>query len=66
MQAAWAKAIWYGHSMLTGIDKMRLISRGDAREPDASRWAAFQRHAGIEAKTIPFVSFLYFGGAHIE
>ena len=33
---------------------------------DVGRWAASQRHAGIEAKTIPFVSFLYFGGAYIE
>ncbi len=35
MQAAWAKAIWFGHSMLTPVDEMPLISRGDAREPDA-------------------------------
>jgi hypothetical protein len=33
---------------------------------DAGRWAASQRHAGIEARTIPSVSFLYVGGAHIE
>jgi hypothetical protein len=39
MQAARAKAIWYVHSMLTGIDKVPLLGRGDAREPDASRWA---------------------------
>jgi hypothetical protein len=37
MQAARAKAIWYGRSMLTGVDKVPLLSRGDAREPDASR-----------------------------
>jgi hypothetical protein len=40
MQAARASAIWYGHSMLTRVDKVPLISRGDAREPDAGRWAA--------------------------
>ena len=39
MQAARASAIWYGHSMLTRVDKVPLISRGDAREPDAGRWA---------------------------
>jgi len=66
MQAARASDIWYGHSMLTGVDKVPLLGRGDAREPDAGRWPASQRHAGIEAKTIPFVSFLYFGRAHIE
>ena len=37
MQAARAKAIWYVHSMLTGVDKVPLLSRGDAREPDADR-----------------------------
>jgi hypothetical protein len=37
MQAARANAIWYGHSMLTRVDKVPLISRGDALEPDASR-----------------------------
>jgi hypothetical protein len=42
MQAARAKAIWYGHSMLTRVDKVPLISRGDAREPDAGRWAALR------------------------
>jgi hypothetical protein len=40
MQAARANAIWYGHSMLTRVDKLPLVSRGDAREPDARRWAA--------------------------
>ena len=39
MQAARAKAIWYGHSMLTGVDKVPLLGRGNAREPDAGRWA---------------------------
>jgi hypothetical protein len=37
MHSARANAIWYGHSMLTLVDKMPLISRGDAREPHASR-----------------------------
>jgi hypothetical protein len=37
MQAARAKAIWYVHSMLTGIDKVPLLGLGDAREPDAGR-----------------------------
>ena len=37
MQAARAKAIWYGHSMLTGVDKVPLLGRGNAREPDANR-----------------------------
>ena len=37
MQAARANAIWYGRSMLTRVDKLPLLSRGDAREPDASR-----------------------------
>jgi hypothetical protein len=39
MQAARANAIWYGHSMLTGVDKVPLLGRGDAREPDAGRYA---------------------------
>ena len=46
MQAARAKAIWYGHSMLTGVDKVPLLGRGDAREPDAGRWATQRRCAG--------------------
>jgi hypothetical protein len=37
VQAARPKAIWYGHSMLTRVDKVALLGRGDAREPDASR-----------------------------
>ena len=37
MQAARATAIWYGRSVLTGIDKVTLLGRGDAREPDANR-----------------------------
>ena len=37
MQAARANAIWYVRSMLTGIDKVPLLGRGDAREPDAGR-----------------------------
>ena len=37
MQATRAKAIWYGRSMLTGVDKLPLLGRGDTREPDASR-----------------------------
>jgi hypothetical protein len=37
MQAARASGNWYGFSMLTGIDKVPLISRGDACEPDAGR-----------------------------
>ena len=36
-QAARAKAICYGRSMLTRVDKVPLISRGDAREPDVNR-----------------------------
>jgi hypothetical protein len=40
MQAARAEAIWYGHSMLTRVDKMPLLGRGGAREPDANRWAS--------------------------
>ena len=39
MQAARANAIWYGHSMLTRVDKVPLLDGSDAREPDASRWA---------------------------
>jgi hypothetical protein len=39
MQAARANAIWYVYSMLTGVDKVPLLGRGDAREPDANRWA---------------------------
>jgi hypothetical protein len=39
MQAARASGIWYGHSMLTRFDKVPLLGHGDAREPDASRWA---------------------------
>jgi len=46
MQAARAKAIWYGHSMLTHIDKVPLLDGSDAREPDASRWAASIPTAG--------------------
>jgi hypothetical protein len=42
MQPARAAAIWYGHSMLTRVDKLPLISRSDAREPDAGRWAALR------------------------
>jgi hypothetical protein len=42
MQAARAKAIWYGHSMLTRVDKLPLLGRGDAREPDANRYAALR------------------------
>ena len=37
MTAARASGIWYGHSVLTGVDEVPLISRGDAREPDADR-----------------------------
>ena len=37
MQAARANAIWYGHSMLTGVDKVPLLDGSDAREPDANR-----------------------------
>jgi hypothetical protein len=37
MQAAQANAIWYGHSMLTRADKLPLLGRGDAREPDVNR-----------------------------
>lgn len=37
MQAARAKAIWYGHSMLKGLDNVPLLGRGDSREPDAGR-----------------------------
>jgi hypothetical protein len=37
MQAVRAKAIWYGRSMLTRVDKLPLLGRGDAREPDAGR-----------------------------
>jgi hypothetical protein len=39
MQAARANAIWYGRSMLTSLDKLPLIGRGDARELGAGRWA---------------------------
>lgn len=42
MQAARANAIWYGQSVLTRFDKVPMISRGDAREPDARRWATFR------------------------
>jgi hypothetical protein len=37
MQAARAKAIWYGHSMLTRVDKLPLIGLASTREPDADR-----------------------------
>ena len=37
MQATRASALWYGRSMLTLVNKVPLISRGDAREPDACR-----------------------------
>jgi hypothetical protein len=37
MQAARASGIWYGQSMLTGLDKVPLLGCGDAREPDAGR-----------------------------
>lgn len=37
MLAARDNAIWYGRSMLIGIDKMPLISRGDAHEPGSGR-----------------------------
>jgi hypothetical protein len=37
MQAARAKAIWYGYSVLTRLDKVPPLGRGDAREPDADR-----------------------------
>jgi hypothetical protein len=43
MQAARASAIWCGYSMLTRVDKVPLISRGDAREPDASRYLPIDR-----------------------
>ena len=39
MQAARAKAIWYGHSMLARVDKLPLLTGSDAREPDAGRYA---------------------------
>ena len=37
MQAARASGVWYGHSMLTGVDKVPLLSVASAREPDAGR-----------------------------
>ncbi len=37
MQAAWAKAIRYGYSMLTPVDKEPLLGLASARKPDASR-----------------------------
>jgi hypothetical protein len=47
MQAARAKAIWYGHSMLTRVDKLPLLGRSDAREPDASRYAALSARRAV-------------------
>jgi hypothetical protein len=39
MQAARANATWYGQSMLTGVDKLPLLSAASSREPDADRHA---------------------------
>ena len=40
MQAARANAIWYGRSTPTVVDKVAQVRVGDAREPDAGRYAA--------------------------